>query len=333
MYERKRIRRPPTRTEMFALPSLQAACEPGAGAAGTSAANPGHNFGRIAVTAPASAGSFASQVVRQADGVRDDEGSEADEKAPPTLLPTDDLDIETVGSAGNEADETDTMPMGGGAASGHPPSRPMRIRAKLDLTTKITDEATNPEKKSDFGITHFNRPTYTTRSVTREKGVFVVKATLTSAISVKVRPALGPNGQVNIESVDDSDITSANYPAVVQDLAPFPDKPEAGSPCTHFWARDLTLEHEHFHASEDERYGKQGAEIARGQLNGLRAKDTATVDTLLDRVPDFIMGNVAANMGPAAERRAYAHVSPDYQARADAIKKKGDSGQYPPPSP
>ena len=312
--DRKRIRRP--HAEPLSLAALQA---PAAYIDDASATDPGHNFGRVAVTAP--------HVIRQADGGRDSEELDAEEKTPPTLLPTDGLDVEIAGS-GASGDETDAIPMddGRGRSAG-----PVRIRAKLDLTTKLTDEATDPEKKSDFGITHFNRPTYTTRSVSRERGAFVVKATLASDITVKVRPTLGPNGQVSIDGDDDADITSANYPAIVQDLTPFPGKPEAGSPCTHFWARDLTLEHEHFHASEDEHYGKQGAESAQGQLNGLRAKDTAAVDALLDRVPDFILGNVGANMGPAAERRAYSHVSPDYQARADAIKKKGDRGNYPPP--
>lgn len=314
--ERKRIRRP------HAEPLALAALQPQASTAymdGASAADPGHNFGHVALTAP--------RVIRQADGARESVELGAEERTPPTLLPTDGLDVEIAGS-GASGDETEAIPMDGGSGRS---AGPVRIRAKLDLTTKITDEATDPEKKTDFGITHFTRPTYTARSVSRERGAFVVKAALASDITVKVRPTLGPNGQISIEGEDDADITSANYPAIVQDLTPFPGKPEAGSPCTHFWARDLTLEHEHFHASEDEHYGKQGADTAQGQLNGLRAKDTAAVDVLLDRVPDFILGNVGANMGPAAERRAYSHVSPDYQARADAIKKKGDRGKYPPP--
>jgi hypothetical protein len=321
MYERKRIRR--RHAEPLTLAAQQAA--PNAYMNEASAADPGHNFGRVAVTAPVIAHSDAFGLIRQADGGRGNEEPDAEEKTPPTLLPTEGLDVEIAGASG---DETDVLPMddGKGRSAG-----PVRIRAKLNLTTKITDEATDPEKKSDFGITTFNRPTYTARSWSRERGAFVVKATLAADITVKVRPTLGPNGQISIEGDDDTDITSANYPAIVQDLAPIPGKPEAGSPCTHFWARDLTLEHEHFHAGEDEHYGKEGAESAQGQLNGLRAKDAAAVDALLDRVPDFILGNVGANMGPAAERRAYSHVSPDYQARADAIKKKGDRGKYPPP--
>lgn len=314
--DHKRIRRPHAEPLTLAAPQAPAST---AYMDAASVADPGHNFGLLAVTAP--------RLIRQADGGRDGEETDTEERTPPTLLPTDGLDVEIAGS-GVSGDETDAIPMdnGSGRSAG-----PVRIRAKLDLTTNLKDEATDPEKKSDFGITHFNRPTYTTRSVSRERGAFVVKAALASDITVKVRPTLGPNGQVNIEGEDDSDITNANYPAIVQDLTPFPGKPEAGSPCAHFWARDLTLEHEHFHAGEDEHYGKQGAETAQGQLNGLRAKDTAAVDALLDRVPDFILGNVGANMGPAGERRAYSHVSPDYQARADAIKKKGDRGKYPPP--
>jgi hypothetical protein len=320
-HDRKRIRRPHGAPPDYITLQPQPVGERYITSEGVSASSAGHSFGRVAVTSPARAIRHADQ----ADSDRDEQ--DGDEKTPPTQLPTDDLDIETAGASD---DETETISMDTGATKDRSNSRPVRIRAKLELATPLSEEAANPEKASDFGITHFNKPTYTTRSVTREHGVFVVRAKLASDINIKVRPSLGPNNQVNIEGDSDSDITSANYPAIVQDLAPFPGKPEAGSPCTHFWARDLTLKHERVHASDDERYGKQGTETAQDQLNGLKAKDTATVDALLDRVPDFVLGNVAANMGQAAEKRAYTRISPDYQARADAIKKKGDSGTYPP---
>jgi len=315
---RKRIRRPPSAVESFAAPQA----DPFAAESGTSSISAGHSFGRVAVT---------SHALHQADGERVPEQQDAEAPPVPTLLPTDGLDIEQASPAGDESDPIAMDSGNTGTAKPQASSRPRRIRAKLDLTTKIVEEATDPEKKSDFGITHFSVPTYTSRAVALERGVFVVKAALAAEIRIKVRPSVGPDGQKNITGADDSAINSSNFPAIVQDFTPFRSHPEAGSPCTHFWARELTVKHEHVHAADDDKYSKQGTEIAQGQMSGLRAKDTAAVDALLDRVPDFIFGNVAGNMGPPSEKRAYTHISPLYQALADAIKAKGDSGKYPPP--
>lgn len=312
---RIRIRRPRHEAPVASFAAPQAEREPYMLAGGPSAASTGHSFGRVAVTS------------HQGSGHLDDSELEEAPKMPPPLTLPDDT---AMGPSGPEDEETETIPMGSGAAKPRRSGGAVRIRATLDLTSSITEEAADPEKKSDFGITHFEKPSYTARSVRREHGAFVVKASLASDIHIKVRPTLGPDGQVDIEGDSDSDITSENYPRIVFDFTPYHGSDYA--PCTHFWARDLTSRHERFHANEDARFGKEGTESVQSQLNGLKAKDQHDVDALLDRAPDYILGVVQSNMGDPAEKRAYHDGAPEFKKRADAIQKKGDGGGYPPPS-
>lgn len=243
---------------------------------------------------------------------------------PPALLPNDDSALDAQDSAD---DEPDTIAMKGAGSK----SQRLPVRAKIEFTATISEETADPEKAGDFGITRFAKPTYKTRTIAREKGVFQVKATLASDIKIKVRAKHGPDGQTDIESDSDPAITKANYSMIVFDFTPYhgSNKP----PCTHFWARDLTLKHERFHAGEDEAFAKQGTEDVQKQLNHVKKLDEETLQTMLDNTPDFVLGVVNVNMGDAGETRAYDDGIKSYQARADAIKAKGDSGTYPPPSP
>jgi hypothetical protein len=285
----------------------------------------GHSFGRVAVSSPASPSpspaSTAPGEIYHADGDRDNEVEMGTASTPPALLPNDDAALDAQDSAD---DEPDTIAMKGEGAK----RQRLPVRAKIEFTATISEDAADPEKPGDFGITRFTKPTYTTRTVAPEKGVFRVKATLASDIKIKVRAKHGPDGQTDIESDSDPAITRANYSMIVFDFTPYHGSNKA--PCTHFWARDLTLKHERFHAGEDEAFAKQGTEDVQKQLNHVKKIDEATLQTMLDNAPDFVLGVVNVNMGDAAETRAYDDGIKSYQARADAIKAKGDSGTYPP---
>jgi hypothetical protein len=279
-----------------------------------------HSFGRVAVSSPSPTSTSPGEI-HHADGDRDNEVEIDTASTPPALLPDDDSALDAQDAAD---DEPDTIAMTGGTSKG--PRLP--VHATIDFKATISEEAADPEKPGDFGITNVALPTYATRTVTQAKGKFQVKATLAADIKIKVRATRGPDGQTDIESDSDPAITRANYSMIVFDFTPYHGSNKA--PCTHFWARDLTLKHERFHASEDEAFAKQGTEDVQKQLNHVKKIDEATLQTVLDNAPNFVLGAVNVNMGNAGETRAYDDGAKSYQARADAIKAKGDSGTYPP---
>ena len=47
-------------------------------------------------------------------------------------------------------------------------------------------------------------------------------------------------------------------------------------PRSHFWAKDLTIKHERFHADENERFGREGALDGRDWLDTQTARTTST---------------------------------------------------------
>jgi hypothetical protein len=351
MYDRKRIRRP--RTEPPELAALQAARGPHAFANDSSTdsigsigstANPGHNFSRIAVTPPAFTertaqderfssrhafvahipwaasvdvhGALTPDANRQADGERDDS------KQP--VLPSND---DPGGGVPVPAeDETEELPFGGGAAGGA-----RGIRSTLGFTGSLTDVAANPPG-GEFGATTYKALPLTAVEVKTGKRGFTVTATEELEINVQVCPGNGPQRQIHIAGDDDPAITHENYLKVAADLTP---DPKDHVPLrSHYWARDLVYRHEHFHAKEDTDYGAEGTRQAQGWLNKQRVKSEQAAQGLLDYVPGMVEEHIRNNMQKTArEQRAYDDGAPEYQARADAIKKKGDSGKYPPPSP
>ncbi len=318
MYDRQRIRR------RHAEPlSLAAQHAPNAYMDSIGAANPGHNFGRLAVTAPASQeerystrhafiATIPLEANRQADGERDD-GKR------PALLPIEDQGIDVPAPT---EDETDALPFGGGGAT-------QRIQSTLGFTSSRADEPVNPPG-GEYGTTTFKALPLKDVEVKTGKRGFTVKATEELEIKVQVCPGNGPHHEINIADDADPAINHENYLKVAADLTP--DPKDHVPPRNHYWARDLVYKHEHFHASEDTTYGAEGTRQAQGWLGKQRASNEQAVQTLLDLVPGQVEDHIRAKM-PKTEReqRAYDDGAPDYQARADAIKAKGDSGKYPPP--
>ncbi len=319
MYDRQRIRRP--HTEPLSLAAQQT---PNAYMNGIGAADPGHNFGRLAVTAPVSQevrhstrhafiATIPLEANRQADGERDD-GKQ------PVLPHVEDQGVDVPAPM---EDETDALPFGGGGA-------PQRIQSTLGFTSSRADEPVNPPG-GEYGTTTFKAlPLKDVEVKTGQRG-FTVKATEELEITVQVCPGSGPHHEINIADDADSAISSGNYLKVAADLTP--DPKDHVPPRNHYWARDLVYKHEHFHASEDATYGAEGTRQAQGWLGKQRAKNEQAVQTLLDLVPGQVEDHIRIKM-PKTEReqRAYDDGAPGYQARADAIKAKGDSGKYPPPS-
>lgn len=318
MYDRQRIRRP--HTEPLSLAAQQA---PNAYMDSIGAADPGHNFGRLAVTAPASQEARYStrhafiaiiplEANRQANGERDD-GKQ------PLLPPVEDQGVDVPAPT---EDETDALPFGGGGAT-------QRIQSTLGFTSSRADEPVNPPG-GEYGTTTFKALPLKDVEVRTGKRGFTVKATEELEIKVQVCPGNGPHHEINIADDADPAISSGNYLKVAADLTP--DPKDHVPPRNHYWARDLVFKHEHFHADEDVHYGAEGRKLAQAWLNKQKVSGAGDVDTLLDQVPAYVEGHIQTKMAPPGrEQRAYANGAPDYQARADAIKAKGDSGKYPPP--
>jgi hypothetical protein len=106
-------------------------------------------------------------------------------------------------------------------------------------------------------------------------------------------------------------------------------------PRSLFWAEDLTIVHERFHADEHEKFGREGALAARDWLDGQTARTLDEVQALVGRAVQIVTQRITAAMAPpAVEQRAYDHGAADYAARARAIKTKGDArGYVPRPAP
>jgi hypothetical protein len=148
--------------------------------------------------------------------------------------------------------------------------------------------------------------------------------------------------RTDIASDNDPDITQTNYPTVVSDLTPAPRTMKSGGldlykgqpPRTKFYAHDLTVKHELFHADEDVKFGQEGVTMAQNWLNRQTASDYPGVGALLNRINPIISGHVVRKMAlPGRELRAYGNGAPDYTARAQAIKTKGDAKGYVPTPP
>jgi hypothetical protein len=167
-------------------------------------------------------------------------------------------------------------------------------------------------------------------SVTRSAGNFAVRATVDNPIKFEV------NGGSNtdIPSENAPAITQTNYPTVVSDLTPDMSDENGRPPRNQFWAQDLTIRHERFHAQEDFNFGGQGVTSAQAWLNTKTAGNVAAARSLLNQVPGRVANTVATGMAfPGLEERAYGDGAQAYLARATAIKTKGDANGYAPPAP
>jgi hypothetical protein len=203
------------------------------------------------------------------------------------------------------------------------------IKSSFKVTDKIERKGPAP---AGFGLTSPN----VLRTFARTdlvKGVWKTPVTLHIAVSWQV----GSSGRTDIPSEEASAITQRNYSTVVDDLTPPAKSGAVGGlilhagqpPRTQFWAEDLTIKHEEFHADEDVRFGREGADRAQKWLDGQTAQDTNEVGAHLDKVPGIAAKWVDTKMKkPASELRAYADGAADYQARVDAIKALGDKKGY-----
>jgi hypothetical protein len=166
-----------------------------------------------------------------------------------------------------------------------------------------------------------------------ENGTFLVELVIDNVITFWVAGGT----RKNIASDADPNITQTNYPTVVSDLTPSPRAVHTGGldllknqpPRSQFWAEDLTIIHERFHADENEKFGREGAIAARDWLEGQTAQNLNEVQALVGRVAPMVAQRINAAMTPpGVEQRAYDHGAADYTARARAIKTKGDARGY-----
>jgi hypothetical protein len=179
--------------------------------------------------------------------------------------------------------------------------------------------------RSGFGVTRPYTHALSGISVTKTAVAYQVRATVDNPITFQVSGGT----HVDVTSDGDPDITQANYANVVSDLTPDTSDLDGRPPRNNFWASDLTVRHERFHADEDARYGREGVVAAQAWLNHQAAGSVAGVNALLAEVPGRVAADVGTAMAyPGSEERAYRDGAPLYLARANAIKAKGDAGAY-----
>lgn len=210
------------------------------------------------------------------------------------------------------------------------------LRTTLTYDPQITNIAP-PRVPTDFGRTD-TRIEVNKSSATQATGVFNVELYIDNVITYWV------DGGTRRDIASDSDpkITQANYPDVVRDLTPSPAPVNAGGttlyrnqpPRRQFWARDLTVKHELFHADENEKFGLTGAIEGREWLNRQTARTYDDVGRLLGTVSQIVARRILTAMAPpGVEQRAYNDGAPEYRRRAQAIRIKGDANGYAPRPP
>jgi hypothetical protein len=177
------------------------------------------------------------------------------------------------------------------------------------------------------GLTTPFRPSVIHISVTPVLGWYYVDATLDETITVQVCDGVGPQGQVDITSENDPSITKENYLQVAQDLTPN----AGGLPARNmFYARDISLSHENFHASDWVAMAQKNMPAVEKWLTGKWAASVDSVNWLLVDMSKQFMKIIYDKYAPEAEVRAYADGKSRYQKLATAITAKGDAGKYPP---
>ncbi len=221
------------------------------------------------------------------------------------------------------------------------PAREVPAQWDAIKTTLTYDPTINPIRPpaspTKFGQTD-TRIEVNKSSGRPENGAFLVELVVENVITFWVAGLT----RKNIASDTDPNITQANYPTVVSDLTPAPTAVHTGGwdllknqpPRSQFWAEDLTIKHERFHADENEKFGREGAIAARDWLDGQTAQTLDQVEALVSRAATMVAQHITAAMAPpAVEQRAYDAGAADYTARAQAIKTKGDAMGYVPRPP
>jgi hypothetical protein len=203
------------------------------------------------------------------------------------------------------------------------------IASAIAFNPTVTQAAGDPAGAGEFGVTDASSFALSGITVTPSAGKFQVQARLDNPITFNVRTGAGPTGQKDIPSVTAAAITKANYPDVSGDLTP--DMSDLGGrpPRTEFYARDLTIVHERFHATDSQRFSRAGVNLEQNRLNAATAASVADVQALLAQVPGRVRTAMFAGMPyPAREERAYGDGAAAYTARADAIFAKGQKDGY-----
>ena len=196
------------------------------------------------------------------------------------------------------------------------------VASALSYNPSITQSGPPP---SPFGATLPYTHAITGITVTPSPGTYTVAATVDNPITFQV----SGGGRPDIASATDPDITQANYSTVASDLIPDMSDLNGRPPRNSFWAEDLCIRHERFHATEDVTHGRSGVTLAQNWLNTKTAASVAEVNLLLGQVPARVAATVNTAMAyPGRELRAYGDGAPQYLARANAIKAKGDAGGY-----
>jgi hypothetical protein len=199
------------------------------------------------------------------------------------------------------------------------------VGSTLAYVASIT-QAGVPSSPTKFGSTRWSNFNLTNITVARAGGVFTVRAVLMNPITFSVQS----RGRTNIASENDAALTDDNYPTAASDLTPNMGSINGRPARTEFWAEDLTIRHERFHANERFHFAQLGTATAQAWLSAQVASSVGDVRRLLNQVPPRVIASSQAAMPmPGKEERAYGDDAPFYKVRADAIKAKGDKGLYP----
>jgi len=163
-------------------------------------------------------------------------------------------------------------------------------------------------------------------------GIYTVTADMEHTITWQVRSGTGPGSQVDIAGATDSDLKACNYQLVSKDLTPNMSSDNGRPPRSNYWAEDLTIRHELFHAQDQRRddYGPAMTTAAQTWLNTQTASSASQVrNTLMPQARNQGVAAFNAKVAlPSAEGDAYGDGAPLYLARANSIKSKGDAGDY-----
>lgn len=221
------------------------------------------------------------------------------------------------------------------------PGQSDAVSGNLTFGSSITQDQGAPDP-GEFGTT---RPRFdiTHRSADYKDKTYTVVGEVDATVTFDV--AGGTRKDIPSDSAPD--ITQQNYPDVVRDLTPVNAPVHTGglnlfknqSPRSHFWAEDLCIKHERFHAGEDVQFASNGTTAAQSWLGQQTANSYDEIDKkLFPHVLQIVLDTVKQGMAfPAREQRAYDDGAPSYLARAQAIKQKGDAKGYVPkaatPSP
>lgn len=205
-----------------------------------------------------------------------------------------------------------------------PPELVVAEQDSIAATITYAGSVTQSGSVSPFGATTWNNFTVSGITVTPSPGAFTATFTLTNPITFNV----AAGGRTDIPSESAAAITHANFPRVASDLTPNMSSDGGRPPRTQFWAQDLTVRHENFHATERRGFAATGAQQAQTWLSGQTATSAAEVGALIAQVPGRVIASSQAAAGDVhtKESRAYGDGAPLYQARADAIRARGALG-------